>query len=354
MSLKKMARLLPLLFAIPLLAIGLFYVPAEFPCRIEMSGKIVPHREWFLIRGEDGQMVSTLRDHLRGTVDGFEVATFERADRVAFKRHSLFIPGTAIAAGDTVGKIDSRELERQWKQLRGELTVELAALEMDSAGDEPAALREARLELDYARLQETYQEKQVERVNALLQREVATPIELETAENALALSGIRIDIAAAQLKIASTGAREQEQDWRRARIEALRDELKLFAARLEDAVITAPLNGRIAAVASGDTLAAIQDTASYVILLPARWSDRGYLAPGQQIEIQVDGRQETITGAIKELGHTAFAFNGKQFFKVKAIITDDCGQLAPGLVVRCSISTDPLEPWEFVQREFAL
>jgi len=203
-------------------------------------------------------------------------------------------------------------------------------------------------------LQETYQEKQVERVNALLQREVATPIELETAENALALSGIRIDIAAAQLKIASTGAREQEQDWRRARIEALRDELKLFAARLEDAVITAPLNGRIAAVASGDTLAAIQDTASYVILLPARWSDRGYLAPGQQIEIQVDGRQETITGAIKELGHTAFAFNGKQFFKVKAIITDDCGQLAPGLVVRCSISTDPLEPWEFVQREFAL
>lgn len=76
----------------------------DLPCTIQTPGKIVPRHEWVLARGPDGQLISTLSDHLRGRASSYAVSSFERGDCARFQLHPSLAVGTAITAGDTIGQ----------------------------------------------------------------------------------------------------------------------------------------------------------------------------------------------------------------------------------------------------------
>ena len=68
----------------------------DLPCTIQTPGKVVPRHEWVLMRGPDGQLVSTLSDHLRGRTESYAVTGFERGDCARFQLHPSLSAGAAM------------------------------------------------------------------------------------------------------------------------------------------------------------------------------------------------------------------------------------------------------------------
>ena len=117
----------------------------------------------------------------------------------------------------------------------------------------------------------------------LQNQDLVSVADFEEAENTLKLRQVNVDIAAANLQAAATGAKEQKLDWRKTRILALQEELHMLGERLDRSAISSPLAGRFSAVSSEDTLAVVCDTTAYIVLIPARWQDRGYIALLQEV-----------------------------------------------------------------------
>ena len=332
-------------------ALATLHNAVELPCAIQTPGKVFPQQEWVLVRGRDGQFTATLFDHLQGRVESYEVASFERGDYGHFRLHPGLIIGTAMAAGDTIGQLFSSAVERQLIELRGRLRVEQTALALAQTGEPETVVREARLRLEKARTQAEQQRREVARLQALFNRKLAVLADLEIAQTRLKLDLLRSDIAAAQLETALAGAKEEELDWIRARIAALRENLDALSRHRHAAILRAPVAGRFAGAFSGDTLAVIQDTTAYVLRLPIRWDLRPQVAPGQTVATPIKGR--TASGVLARLESMAHsAPDGQQYLTAVAHFANSTTDLIPGLVVPCSISCSPLSLFEYLRRFF--
>ncbi|MFC1490873.1 hypothetical protein ACFL6K_06650, partial [Candidatus Latescibacterota bacterium] len=93
---------------------AIFFVliyPGDIPYRISTVGKILPHMEWVITRDISGVMSGILRDNSLGRIDSYYVADFERGDPVKFNLHQSIVSGIQISEGDTIGWIESKELE---------------------------------------------------------------------------------------------------------------------------------------------------------------------------------------------------------------------------------------------------
>ena len=338
----------------PLLVIGiaLLLLPIKVPYSIDVLGKIMPLKEWVLVRGPDGYLISTLYDHMQGSIESYAVRHVERGDHVTFKLHPAMVAGASVAAGDTVGLIYSNEVERQWAELRGELATEMASLRLNRTGQKESVIREAQLCLIHAKEQAEQQRKEVARLQPLFDKKLISEADFEIAETTLRLYEIQMDIAEAQLQTVQTGVREEQMDWVRSRIGALQEEIEILEKRLSASTLTAPIAGRVVRFFLGDTLAVVQDTTSYVVVLPMKWKDRNHIALKQQVELKIDGVFDGLTGTIEQVGNTAQVLNGEQVFGVKAIIEDEKMNLASGLIARCSISCAPVRPYEYLRRFF--
>jgi hypothetical protein len=326
----------------------LFGLPIRIPYSIEAQGKIVPQREWALVRQQEGTLVATLRNNLRGAVERYTVMGFDRGDQVTFQKNPLVVEGAAIDLGDTLGVYHSQELQRQWIQLKGDLADELARTAVDESGRKEPIVWAARIELERSRSQRIWQEREVDRLRKLWQRQLISDAELDQARNTLDQQRLQEEWAEAQVRVVRSGSKEQELEWRRSRILAMQEELGILGARLEKAVIRAPIGGLVSTLASGDTIAVVYDTTSFISLMPVRWQERGNVARRQQVEIPLAGK--VLPATIVHLGQTAHSVGGQQYFSTKALIEGGRDLLVPGLVVRCAIVAAPLSPWEYLLR----
>jgi len=128
--------------------------------------------------------------------------------------------------GDTVGWVYSNELEQEWVQLRGELATEMASLRLYGTGEKESVIREAQLQLAYAKEQTELQRKEVARLQTLFRKKMVPESDMEVAEATLRLYEIQVDLAEAQLHTVQTGAKEEQIDWVRSRIRSLQNEIE--------------------------------------------------------------------------------------------------------------------------------
>jgi hypothetical protein len=322
-------------------------VTAWTPWAIQAPGRLAPLREWTLVRGPDGQLVSTLRNNLSGQFEYFEVFGVERGDHLSLELCPL---GRVAEAGDTLGEVHSAALERQQLRLEGELAVALAELEVYTTGEKEPTLREAQVEVARRRARQSWRQQELARLEALAQRELAAQAEVDQARTALEIDQLQLEEAIARLEALSTGAKDQELAWRSARVQALRGELQALRERLASNVIRAPLGGRLVELDSADTLLAIHDTTAYLATLPIPWGERAELDPQGSVEISAEGLQETLSGRIVQVGPQIYTIGERSFVFAKALIESGAPQLGPGLVVQCAAPSRPAAVWDYLRR----
>jgi hypothetical protein len=132
-------------------AVVLLFLPITVGRTITVSGKVLPAREWLLVKSQAGSLIATLRDHLQGTVVSYTVVSVLRGDAFGFDLFSSRKPGDFVGAGDTIISIRSHELVREYHRVSGELAIARANLAVMATGEKEPVVREAERSLRLAR-----------------------------------------------------------------------------------------------------------------------------------------------------------------------------------------------------------
>lgn len=344
---RNITRLILILLAV--VVASLFFLPIQYPYKIDGLAKIVPVREWRLIKGTDGLLLASLHNHERGMTEAYAVSQFERGDAVNFAIRSALQAGQQIAAGDTVGRIYSNEIERQLAQLNGELEVATAALAVTTEGEKASVVQEAEQRLAFARREQAEQQKIAERLERLYQQGLTSRELYEIEAGRLKLMEINIAIAEAQLQSAHTGAKREEIRLARSQIEALRREIAAVERRSAQYVFTSPIDGKIARLFSDDTLLTIYDTTAYIVFMPIEWQNYQYLAPLQEVNLQFSGADSQQSGRLLTFDRSVHNLNGRQVV-FAALRIDNRQRLLSGMLQKCVIWARPVTLWEHTKR----
>ena len=327
----------------------LFY-PGKFPYSLEVVGKIFPQKQWVITQSLNGVLTAVLRDNIQGKIDSYFVTEIERGDPVRFNIHRSIVTGAHVAKGDTIGWIDSNELERQLAQLNGELRSQKALLRVASTGEKESMVLEAERVLEHAR--ETYDEhrKIVARLEKLSGSGFVPYQDYEIALSTQNLFMINIGIAETQLKSVQTGLKQEEVEMISLQITSLEEEIDTLLERSENYTLTSPLSGVVFETSLGDTLVTIGDTSSYTVIIPLKLKSRNYVNLQQKVKYTIEGINTLFSGKILKLGNVAHILNGEQVLLVTASLDAQSKDLLNGAMTRCSIVCEPLTPREHLVR----
>lgn len=316
---------------------GLWLAPINLPTSISAHGKILPVREWTLVRDADGNIGSLLHDHLRGRVDNYGVSRFERGDAIEMRLKQGVESRAHVAAGDTIAYISSNETERQLARLSGDLAATLASLDLVRSGEKAPVVGEAQMYLQRAKERLRYQEAELERLKPLQERQLVSTQDIEAAESQFRILQAEVAVAEARLDAVTTGAKPEQVELAQRQAETLQREIKTLHDRLERHTVTSPISGVVLRSFGADTLLSVRDTSAYMVVMPIPVSDHGRLAPGQPVSIRTPPIATAVRARIYQLGDTVHLLGGEQVVLVTAVIEQPPAGIMPGAFARCSI-----------------
>ncbi len=317
--------------------VGVIVLPISVPLTLVVPGKIVPAREWTLLRDQEGAIGALLRDHAQGTVQSYTFNRFERGDAVRLTVHPNIQPHTLVEAGDTLATLFSSETQRQLTQLTGQLAAVLASLDLFATGEKTAIVEEARTQLARSEELAAQNSKVLERLRALRERDLIAEQDLELSESQQRVLEADIAAARARLDVVQTGAKPQQLALTRTEAAALRDEIATLNDRVNLFTITAPLSGMVVRSFGPDTLLQVLDTSDHVVVMPVPWPEHQDLVREQAVTIDIVGTATQVQGRLQQLGDVVHVLQGQQVMLVTAAI-DDVTALPPGAMAQCTIA----------------
>lgn len=335
-----------------LIVVIILFSPLKIPYTINVPGKIVPLKEWILIRSQDGILSSSIFNNILDFAESYGNTQADRGDQTSFRFHPDMVSRESVSVGDTIGFVYSFDVEFKWAQLKGELGTEQATLKLYESGEKESLVREARFRLDYARKQAEQQRREIERLKSLQDKSMIPPADWEREQTKLQLYEIQVNTAEASLNSVETGLKKEQIDLVRSRIHALQEEIYVMEKRMRFSTILTPLSGRLVRFAGSDTLAIVQDTSHYVVLMPVKWKDRHNLRLHKNVSIKVDGLNIQPTGMIEHVSNNVFVINGSHIMSAAAVVEDSIHDLAPGLIAQCSINCQPVRLYEYLLMYF--
>jgi multidrug resistance efflux pump len=334
---------------LPLL-IALVLVPIDVPYTLDSIAKVMPARQWIVVKLPDGSLTATLYDHRTGLVSNQEGYQFDRGDLVQVQFKNGWTSGSRIRAGETVATIFSNQLGENLVQLRNQLAIEQANLGVVASGQKPQVLRRQEEEINLARADLELRKKMLERMKQLRTDGLVAAMELEQAENAHNESLARVRVAESALEVSATGEKQETVSLVSSRIASLQKEIAFLENKQRRYALTAPFDGqvRLETAPEGDRLL-VEDTAAAVLHIPVRLRDLAHVRPGQKIALLLDDNRTTIAASILEVGSRVEILNREQVVAVKAA-SDDTTALPFGAAVRCQIECGKVRVSEFLKR----
>lgn len=329
--------------------VGVLLLPISVPLSIVVPGKILPAREWTLIRDQEGSIGAILRDHALGVVQSYTFNRFERGDVIRLTLHPAIRPHLYVEAGDTLASIFSSETQRQLAQLTGELSTILASLDLYATGEKASIVEEARTQLASAEERALQNHRVLARLRTLREQALIAEQDLEVAESQQRVLEADIAAARARLDVVQTGAKPQQLDLTRTEAAALRDEIATLNDRMNLFTITAPISGMIVRSFGNDTLLQMIDMTQYVVVMPVPWSTHRDLVLEQAVDVEVFGISTPVKGRLQQLGDVIHLINGQQVMLVTASI-DDAMDMPPGAMARCTIANGSVPLRQYLRR----
>lgn len=304
----------------------------------ETPGKILPLREWLLVKTNEGDLLATLQDHQKGITEAYAINRFERGDAVRFALQSNIASRTELVAGDTVGSLLSSEAQIRLAELEGERNESIATLEMFIAGDKPALIEEARQRIVRAEARLNEHTRELNRIQSLWDKQLVAADEYERAQALHEEYTAEVAIAQARLRSRQTGSRQEKIALAQTEIAAFDANIESLISRIAHQTITAPFSGKISQSFSADTLLTLRDTEGYLVLMPIALENRLHLEIGMDVEIILPDKGSPITGSLLTIGDTIHMLDGKQVLPSLALIDYNQPDVLIGMMVNTSIS----------------
>ncbi len=332
----------------------LFAVPIKIPFSIKTSGKLLPSQEWIVYRGTNGQLMTSLTDYESGINNNYSSNQFDRGDAVRLIIKPEIRAGNNVSAQDTVGYLESDILHAEFIKLKGDLDESRIALKLNLTGEKESIIAESEEKLSYSKKKSLEQIKILARLEKLFERDLISEEEYEIEKGKSELYKIEISIAEAQLEAVRKGAKEEQIDLIKTKINSLENQISNLKARISKFVLISPITGMIPRISEGDTILTVVDTTKYLVFMPVRWKERSYCTLNSLVNLTVPNGNGNLEARIINIGKEINSLNGEQVFIVLAEMIQSDKNLLPGLIVDCSIQSDPLNPIDYIGRVFKL
>lgn len=335
-------------FFIPVMLVLL--MPVQLPYSVKSHAAAYPLQEWSLVKNSEGNLMSSYKDHRKGTLETFGITEFQRGDVVTFSiveglRHKSF-----INKGDTIGTYNSNEERRKFIELTGQLGVYEAELEFWITGQKPEDVDEAMHQLKLAKQELKTERKLMERSRLLHLDSVISDQEFEIAENKLRVKEINLDIAKARYRSVSTGEKPEQEQLLRAKIAATKDQLDQVQDRLESLVLRSPIDGMVMNRYSGSNnhIISIADTSGTIALCALKAEQLEWVQTGQVAFTEY--RNKSIKGRVVGMDNTMQVVNGHSAFFVRVYFPTS--EFLPGTLLDVDIFVEDMRFFSYIGRVF--
>ncbi len=334
-----------------LLLAAVVFAPVDVPFTVESVARVLPARQWALLKSPDGSLSATYYDHRTGLVSNQEGYQFDRGDLVQVRFNHNWKTGSGIRAGETVATITSNTLGEELMRLKNQLAVEQANLGVVASGEKPQVITQLEEEINLAKADLELRKKMLERNRQLHADGLIAAMQLEQAENAYNESLARVRVAEKTLQVSATGEKQETVSLASSKIASLQKEIRFLENKQSKYALTAPFDGqvRFEATPEGDRLL-VEDASTVILQIPVRLRDSRFVQPGQDIELQLVDNQTRIVATILEVGARVEILNREQVVIVKAAAGGYGASLPPGMPVRCRIDCGKVRVAEFLKR----
>ncbi|MFZ1730553.1 MAG: hypothetical protein WBQ23_04665 [Bacteroidota bacterium] len=327
----------------------LIFVPVRIPHTVSAYGKLLPAREWVLVRSENGLLTSVLRSNSSGAVEEYSVTQPERGDAMQFVLSPGVVNGRSVHKGDTIGWITSPELVQHLAALQGALEVAQAGLSSARSGDKPAVVEQARGTLAQARAAFDEQDHLHTRQVELHKRNILSDEVFELSRDRLAVLRSAVTVAEAQLSSVTSGLKSEDIRYSESRVRAIESEIEAVRARMSRFTHLAPLSGMLRNPHAVDTLLAVQDEETQVFLLPMHVRDCGQLKEGMEIRFDIPRTSLSGTAVLRKIDRTVQYMEGEPVCIITAEVRGETKSLRPGLIARCVVDCPPYSLGEYLR-----
>ncbi|MBE0643360.1 MAG: hypothetical protein IH600_04715 [Bacteroidetes bacterium] len=335
-------RILYAIGALAVLALVLALLPIRIPMSATVFGRLLPAREWVLLRTDNGQLTSLVRSNGTGVVEQYSVTQPERGDAMHFVLSPAVLTAASVQEGDTIGWVTSPELAQQLAALEGALDVAHAAEASARSGDKPAVVQQSHGALAQARAAFDEQQHLHARQAEPHQKKILSDEEFELSRDRLEVLRAGVAVAEAQLAAATSGRKPEDVRQMEAQAAALEDEIAAVRLRMNRFTHIAPLSGVLLHPQAADTLMAVQDQSALVLMLPVDIGDCTGLREGDRIAFDIPLTGLSGTAILLRIDRAVQYVKGRPVCVVSAEIRDGAEDLRPGLIARCRVETPPL------------
>ena len=321
--------------------------PSALPYTIDTSSLVMPASEWTLSRAQNGNLMSTLKDNRTGRLSAFSASVFQRGYQADFQLNPKIYHQPQLTKGDTVASMYSNQDQERLVQLQGELAVQQAELALINSGQKSADVEGVANQLALAKQELATQRTLTRRTEALHQDSLTSQQEYELAVNTLRVRELNVQMIEAGYRSATTGGKPEQVRVIRTRINSLEQQIQQIKQSLKELTVVTPVSGTVllqkaAANPTEEVLVSVADNSAYVVLLPVNYLEKNYVQVDQKIEVAVTGTTQTAIGRIIGIDNTVQIVDGRQAFFVTALIEDKSAPLVPGMIVRTTISCQPI------------
>ncbi len=340
---KPLAVGLAVLVGIVLLLI----LPVRVPRSVSAVGVLAPSREWQVVRLTGGRLEVTLYEHAAGTTRSILIHQFEREDAVSVELLHDRFPGGFVSKGDTLAFVHSADLALQLAELDGSLGEARASLDVFRTGEKSSIVQQAREDRARARADYEGLNKTRERARRMFGSGALSQQELDEAERAADAAAAAVASADARVKALSTGAKDEQVRYSRSLIESLARQRSALDRKLSFFCLQAPFTGKIYRTVFSDTLIRLGDPSSFVVVMNVPWTEHAVIHEGAPVSVAASGLNAVLPGRVVVKSDVVQTRNGRQVTAVVAQVSENTGELTPGLPVSCTMDCGdmPLREW---------
>lgn len=220
--------------------------------------------------------------------------------------------GTHVTIGQVLARIDTVDVALALAAARAERDQATAELSLRLAGSRAEEIAEAEAQVARAQAERDGAERDLERMQGLLDRGSGTEKARDDARTRRDVAAAAWTAAREQFRRRRAGSRPQEIEAARARVAAAEARIDQYAQQMRDVTILSPLEGTITAklaepgelLAPGAGLCVITDLAHPWLTVYVAEPDLGRIAVGRKAEVRTDGGQSR-TGTITFIAEEA-------------------------------------------------
>ena len=320
------------------------------PFGADSIGKVYPAQDWRLVQDQAGRISSVVRDYRNGAVQQMDAFQFEQGD-ISGLQFDL-PPGGFLQVGDTVVRMYSTRQREEIQNIESQLALYGAQLHAESTGDKPPIVQEAENQLLFAEQDLVGKDKTYRLKTPLFEQGLVALLEYQTAESALELAKIQVDIARKNLETVRTGLKTESLGITEAQLRGLKNRLAILRQKNLALVLRAPFGGFVTPALPPEELLVLQRSDEYLIQIPVKVEQLSYLRKSTSVQVTDIQSQRTYRARMLRTDTKVEVLDNRQVVVLNAIVQPDSSnqRFSTGLAARCHIEFDTVNQREYLLR----